>query len=144
MQTFCKNNYFKTRLIEWQLSVIKLLSYWLSEDMKRGTHVAYILNIAYSRIWSISRLKCKVCQKMSVTSLETRRQQLALKFAIACLKNPQHKHVFTQLKSTYYKLRNLKSFEVPFSHSDRYKFSPIPALIQLLNHHFEEKKVSYE
>ena len=86
----------------------------------------------------------QACLRMSVSSLEQRRQQLALKFSIACLKNPQHKHLFKQRKSTYYKLRNLKSFEVPFSHSDRYNFSPIPALTRLLNHHFEEKKVSYE
>ena len=35
----------------------KLLGYWLTMDMKPDTHVAYMLKIAYSRLWSITRLK---------------------------------------------------------------------------------------
>ena len=35
----------------------KLLGYWLTIDVKPATHVAYILKIAYSRLWAISRLK---------------------------------------------------------------------------------------
>ena len=35
----------------------KLLGYWLTVDMKPDAHVSYILRIAYSRLWPISRLK---------------------------------------------------------------------------------------
>ena len=35
----------------------KLLGYWLSCDMTPNKHVTYILKIAYSRLWAISRLK---------------------------------------------------------------------------------------
>ena len=35
----------------------KLLGYWLTIDVKPATHVAYILKIAYGRLWAISRLK---------------------------------------------------------------------------------------
>ena len=35
----------------------KLLGYWLNADMKPDTHVKKILKTAYSRLWTISRLK---------------------------------------------------------------------------------------
>ena len=82
------------------------------------------------------------CVSMSTVSLEKRRQQLALKFALSCLKNKQHKHFFKQRTSTYYKLRNIKSFEVPQCHSSRYYSSPIPAMTRLLNKHFENENAS--
>ena len=76
------------------------------------------------------------CSRLTTISLEDRRRQLSLKFAMACLKSPQHKHLFKQRISTYYKLRKLKSFEVPFCHTERYFSSPIPYLTRLLNEHF--------
>ena len=76
------------------------------------------------------------CSRLTTISLEDRRRQLSLKFAMACLKSPQHKHLFKQRISTYYKLRKLKSFEVPFCHTERYFPSPVPYLTRLLNEHF--------
>ena len=35
----------------------KLLGYWLTVDMSPSTHVEYILDIVYKRLWAISRLK---------------------------------------------------------------------------------------
>jgi hypothetical protein len=35
----------------------KLLGYWLTVNMRPDKHVEYILRIAYSRLWAISRLK---------------------------------------------------------------------------------------
>jgi hypothetical protein len=78
------------------------------------------------------------CSLVSTITLEDRRKQLSLKFAMACLKSPQHKHLFKQRISTYYKLRKLKSFEVPFCHTERYFSSPIPYLTRLLNEHFAQ------
>ena len=180
----------------------KLLGYWLTVDMKPETHVNHILKIAYSRLWTISRLKSaevsdddifhfysmkirsvlefsapvffsmlndqditkiervqkivlkvilgdrylnfdQACSLMCTTSLESRRKQLSLSFALACLKNPQHQHFFKQRKTTYYKLRNIKSFEVPYCNTDRYFSSPIPSLTRLLNEHYEKVKGSY-
>ena len=182
----------------------KLLGYWLTIDVKPATHVAYILKIAYSRLWAISRLKSAdvsdddiyyfycmkirsvleysapvfssmlslndksdleriqkivlkvilgdrydsnyemACNLLSTTSLETRRANLSLKFALACLKNPQHTHFFKQRRTLYYKLRNTKSFEIPYCQTDRYLNSPIPALTRMLNQHFEETGASYD
>ena len=82
------------------------------------------------------------CVSMSTVSLEKRRQQLALKFALSCLKNQQHKHLFKQRTSTYYTLRNIKSFEVPQCHTSRYFSSPIPAMTRLLNTHFGNENTS--
>ena len=79
------------------------------------------------------------CKIMSTTTLVTRRKQLALKFALSCLSNQQHKNLFKQRRSTYYKLRNFKSFELPQCSTQRYASSPIPAMIKLLNEYFEER-----
>ena len=79
------------------------------------------------------------CSQVNTITLEERRKQLSLKFALACLKNPLHTHLFKQRISPYYKLRNLTSFEVPFCHTERYASSPIPYLTGLLNEHFEDR-----
>ena len=176
----------------------KLLGYWLTVDMEPTLHVEYILKIAYSRLWTISRLKSatvnnddifhfysmkirsvleyaapvfssmltaenvadieriqkivlkvilsdqyqsydQACKLLGTIPLENRRKQLSLKFALACLKNPQHSHQFKQRLSPYYKLRRIKSFEEPFCHSQRYFMSPIPYLTRLLNEHFKTR-----
>ena len=166
--------------------------------MKTATHVQHILKIAYSRLWTISRLKSagvgkddifyfftmkirsvleytspvfssmlteseisdieriqkivlkvvlgdnyssydQACILMNTTTLQQRRADLSLKFALSCLESAQHKHLFTQRKSLYYQLRNIKSFEVPFCHSERYYSSPLPHLTRILNDHFMNK-----
>ena len=80
---------------------------------------------------------------LSISSLENRRRQLSLKFALACIRSPQHRHLFTERKSTYYKLRNIRSFEEPYCHSKRYFNWPIPYLTRLLNEHFHNKNVGF-
>ena len=82
----------------------------------------------------------QACKLLNVSSLQNRRKHLSLNFALTCLKSPQHSHLFVQRKSMYYKLRNIKSFEVPFCHTKRYSCSPIPYLTSLLNEHFEKKR----
>ena len=77
------------------------------------------------------------CKSSSTTSLETRRGNLSLKFALSCLKNPQHTNFFKQRRLLYYKLRNTKSYEVPYCQTDRYFNSPIAALTRMLNQHVE-------
>ena len=78
----------------------------------------------------------QACLVFNTTSLENRRKQLSLKFALACLRNPQHQHHFKQRLSPYYQLRKIKSFEEPFCHSQRYYLSPVPYLTRLLNECF--------
>ena len=85
----------------------------------------------------------QACQLLNAIPLENRRKQLSLKFALACLKNPKHRHHFKQRISPYYKLRKIKSFEEPFCHSQRYYLSPVPYLTRLLNEHFETRVGSY-
>ena len=51
------------------------------------------------------------CSLVNTITLEERRKQLSLKFALACVKSPQHSHLFKRRVSPYYKLRNLKSFD---------------------------------
>ena len=180
----------------------KLLGYWMTVDMKPDIHVSYILRIAYSRLWAISRLKAAnvsdddilhffnvkirsvleysapvftpmltqenisdieriqkitlkvilsdrytsydhACSCLNTESLESRRRGLSLKFALTCINSIQHKHLFKQRTSIYYKLRKIKAFEEPFCHTERYKSSPIPYLTRLLNEHFANRIGSY-
>ena len=76
------------------------------------------------------------CCLLNASTLESRRTELSLSFTLKCLKSDQHGHLFKQRVSTYYTLRNIKSFEEPFCMTDRYKTSPIPYLTRLLNDHF--------
>ena len=78
---------------------------------------------------------------LSIISLESRRRQLSLNFALACIKSPQHTHLFKERKSTYYQLRNIRSFEEPFCFTKRYSCSPIPFLTRLLNEHFKKNSL---
>ena len=81
----------------------------------------------------------QACTLMKTSSLQVRREHLSLRFALSCLKSPKHKHLFTPRTSTFYNLRNIKSFEIPHTISDRYYSSPIPYLTRLLNDHFSQK-----
>ena len=36
----------------------------------------------------------KACHLLSISTFESRRKQLSLRFALACLKSPQHRHLF--------------------------------------------------
>lgn len=79
------------------------------------------------------------CSLMKTKSLQLRRKDLSLHFALSCLKSEQNKHLFKQRKTICYSLRNIQSFEMPFCHSERYKSSPLPYLTSLLNDHFATK-----
>ena len=81
----------------------------------------------------------QACQNFSTTTLYYRRQALALNFALSCLKNPQHSHLFKQRKSSHYSLRNVKSFEEPYCYTSRYYSSPIPTMTRMLNEYFKNK-----
>ena len=83
------------------------------------------------------------CQVFSTTTLYLRRETLALKFALSCLNNPQHSHLFKQRKAAYYTLRNTKSFEEPYCFTSRYYSSPIPTMTRMLNEHFKIKNNSF-
>ena len=82
------------------------------------------------------------CHSLSISTLESRRKQLSLRFALACLKSPQHRHLFQPRKSLYYKLRNIQSFETPHCHTKRYARSPVPYLTSLLNEHFSKMQLN--
>ena len=83
------------------------------------------------------------CKTLITSPLQSRRRELALNFALKCLKSDQHKHIFTQRTSLYYQLRKIKSFEEPYCKTERYKSSPVPYLTRLLNEHFADKVDSY-
>ena len=83
------------------------------------------------------------CTIFGTATLESRRRDLALNFALKCIKSEQHKHFFKQRTSLYYKLRRIKSFEEPFCKTERYRNSPIPYLTRLLNEHFADKIGSF-
>ena len=104
-------------------------------DIERIQKIA--LKIILSERFTDYSTACKI---LNVTSLEQRRLDLSLSFALKCIKSPQHKHLFKQKKSPYYSLRNLKSFEEPFCHTERYRSSPLPFLIRLVNNHFKQSK----
>ena len=78
---------------------------------------------------------------LSIVSLESRRRQLSLNFALACINSPQHNHLFKERKSTYYQLRNTRSFEEPFCYTKGYSYSPISYLTRLLNEHFKKQSI---
>ena len=77
---------------------------------------------------------------MNAQSRHFRRKFLSLSFALKCLKNDQHRHLFRRRLSPYYKLRNIVSFGEPVCHTQRYKSSPLPYLTSLLNEHFASKR----
>ena len=80
------------------------------------------------------------CNIMMTTSLEQRRENLSLKFALSCLSNPKHTHLFKQRQSQFYNIRNIRSYEEPYCTSKRHYSSPIPYLTRLLNEHFKKSK----
>jgi hypothetical protein len=81
-------------------------------DIERIQKIALkvILNDEYSTY-------VKACTDLNTLSLESRRKDLSLTFALKCLKSETHRHFFKQRTSTYYQLRKIKAFEEPFCHS---------------------------
>ena len=111
-----------------------------TDEKENISDIEHIKKIVLKIILAENYLSYKhACQSMSTVSLEERRQQLALKFALSCLKSKQHMHFLKQRTSKYYELRNIKSFEEPYCHTSRYYSSPIPAMTRLLNNYFNNK-----
>ena len=69
-----------------------------------------------------------VCQ---LQSLEERRKDLCKTFALKCTQNKNHQKLFK--RNLNQNLHYPTKYEIPFCRHDRYKKSPIPYLIDLLN-----------
>ena len=76
---------------------------------------------------------------MNLATLELRRQQLCLNFAVKCVKNPKHSHMFPktnlhQLRTTNYrKCKNERDFFEQKCRTGRLYKSAIPYMTRLLN-----------
>ena len=107
-------------------------------DIERIQKIAFkvILNENYSSY-------TQACDILNSKSLESRRKDLSLTFALKSLKSKNHSHFFKQRTCMIYKLRKIKAFEEPLCHSERYKSSPVPYLTRLLNEYFSTKIGSY-
>ena len=98
-----------------------MLTIQQSSDIERIQKI--VLKVILGRRYTEYEQACKL---LSISTLESLQKHLYLKFALACLRSPQHSYLFKQRKSLYYDLRNIKSFEVPHCHTKRYSCSPIP------------------
>ena len=75
-------------------------------------------------------------QALHITGLQRlseRRNVLCLRFAKKCLRNKKTSSMFPLNPNYDSRLRNPEKYHVKFAHSDRLKFSAIPALQRLLN-----------
>ena len=78
----------------------------------------------------------EACILLDIQTLEYRRSQLCLKFALKILENKKFKDFFI-LNTNSNNLRNQEKFSVPFATTSRYKNSPKVYLTRLLNDHFK-------
>ena len=77
------------------------------------------------------------CRILDVETLTSRRNTISLNFALKVLDSPHNFFKYTD--KTDIILRRQPIIEEPFAHTDRYKRSPLPALVKLLNDYFNEK-----
>ena len=75
----------------------------------------------------------KALELLRLEKLQSRRKGLCLKFAKTCLKNERTSDMFPLNPAFKPGLRYSEKFQVKFAHSDRLKYSAIPALQRLLN-----------
>ena len=68
-------------------------------------------------------------------TLEQRREDLCLMFALKCTRVEHHKHLFKLSENPL--LHHPTKFETPFCLHERYRKSPIPYMTELLNRHYE-------
>ena len=73
---------------------------------------------------------------VNLETLEKRREDLCLEFAIKCVKNENHTQLFKRTDNAL--LHYPPKFEPPFCHHERYKKYPIPYLTDLLNKHYSK------
>ena len=78
------------------------------------------------------------CKFFDILTLEQRRKQLCLKFALRILQNEKFKDFFT-LNTNTNNIRKQEKFYVPFARTSRYKNSPKVYLTRLLNEHFKNR-----
>ena len=102
----------------------------LTEDDKTEIEIMQktALKIIYGEKYEDYESSLEMCQ---LETLEKRRTGLCLKFAQQCTQNEIHKKLFklNQNRNLHYPTK----YEIPFCRLDRYRNSPIPYLISLLN-----------
>ena len=86
------------------------------------------LKIIYGKNYTDYKTSLELCQ---LESLEERRKGLCKNFALKCTQNKNHKKLFKE--NSNINLHHPTKYEVPFCQHARYKNSPIPYLIDLLN-----------
>ena len=75
-------------------------------------------------------------KKLDLLTLDERREELCLQFAIKCTKNPKTVEMFPRnLKKHIMQTRNPETFKVQFANTERLKKSPIIFMQKLLNEH---------
>ena len=74
-----------------------------------------------------------------LTTLEERREELCLSFALKSSNDEKHKHLFKLTKNPL--LHHPPKFEPPLCLHERYKNSPIPYLTDLLNKFYDDKSL---
>ena len=79
------------------------------------------------------------CDLMNIESLDSRRQQLSLKFALKLLDSHQHKDMFQFTEKSNLLLRHQPILKVPFAHTTLYMDSPLHSLTRILNDFFDRK-----
>ena len=72
-------------------------------------------------------------QFLNLESLEKRRGDLCLSFALKCLTNPKFEHLFEPTPKVDYKLRDVRKFVVPHCDKSRSQSSTLIYLTHLLN-----------
>ena len=78
------------------------------------------------------------CQTLKIQTLDHRRTNICLKFALKCLASEKFKHMFKPNRLAF-NLRDPDKFDVPFAITTRYKDSPKVFLTRLLNDYFKNK-----
>ena len=73
-------------------------------------------------------------KKLNLTTLDERRQDLCLNFALKCLKNPKTNNMFCEnVSQSHMKLRKHEKYKVQFAKTERLKRSPLIYMQGLLN-----------
>ena len=79
-------------------------------------------------------------QKLSLTTLNERREVLTAKFAIDTARNEKHNDFFIKKQTPQITTRNMFVLEEPFCKTERYYNSAIPYMSRMLNGVFLSKK----